>query len=486
MSRMQRSFYWHDYETFGIDPQRDRPAQFAGQRTDEQLDPVGEPLVVYCQPPDDYLPQPEACLITGITPQLARERGLPEAQFIARIHDELARPGTCALGYNTLRFDDEVTRNTLYRNLYDPYAREWQNGNSRWDLIDVTRLTRALRPAGIEWPDHPDGTPSFRLEDLTTANGIAHGAAHDALADVQATIALARLIRERQGKLFDYVYTHRDKRHLSAELNPAKAQPVVHVSARYPAARGCLAVVIPLAWHPVNRNAVIVYDLSVDPEPLLSLDAAAIRERLFTAAGELPEGSERIPLKLVHINKAPVIVPYPTLRAEDAERLGIDRTRCEANRARIAQGPPLTAKLQNVFETPEWEPHTDPDLMIYSGGFFNDADRARMERLRAATPEQLAGMAPSFDDPRLAEMLFRYRARNYPNSLTQAERARWQAWRVERLTSSADHGRSTLSAYRERLAALRLEEAQNEAHLAILDALDRYGEELSASLEETS
>lgn len=486
MIGMQRSFYWHDYETFGIDPQRDRPAQFAGLRTDEALRPIGDPLVVYCRPADDYLPQPEACLITGITPQLARERGLPEAEFIARIHDELAKPGTCALGYNTLRFDDEVTRNTLYRNLYDPYAREWQNGNSRWDLIDVTRLTRALRPAGIEWPDHADGTPSFRLEDLTAANGIEHGAAHDALADVQATIALARLIRKRQGKLFDYVYTHRDKRHLSAELDPARAKPVVHVSARYPATRGCLAVVIPLAWHPVNRNAVIVYDLSADPEALLTLDAGAIRERLFTTAEQRPEGSERIPLKLVHINKAPVIVPYATLRAEDAERLGIDRVQCEANHALIASGPPLTAKLHAVFETPDWEPHNDPDLMIYSGGFFNDADRARMDQIRVAAPEQLARMAPSFDDPRLPEMLFRYRARNYPNSLSATERTRWQAWRRERLLGSADQAESPLTAYRGQLAVLRSREAGNAAHLAIIDALETYCDELAATLPTTT
>ncbi len=479
---MKKTFYWHDYETFGTDPQRDRPAQFAGLRTDEALNPVGEPLVVYCRPADDYLPQPEACLITGITPQVARERGVPEAEFIARIHDELSRPGTCALGYNTLRFDDEVTRNTLYRNLFDPYAREWQHGNSRWDLIDVTRLTRALRPQGIQWPNHPDGTPSFRLEDLTAANGIEHGAAHDALADVHATLALAQLIRARQGKLFDYVYTHRDKRHLSTALNPAGAQPVVHVSSRYPASRGCLAVVMPLAWHPVNRNAVIVYDLSADPEPLLSLDAEAIRERVFTAADALPEGIERIPLKLVHVNKASVVVPYPTLRAEDAERLGIDRARCEAHRRALEQGPPLSAKLQAVFEAPEWEPHHDPDLMIYSGGFFSDADRARMERLRALTPTQLALSPAAFDDARLPEMLFRYRARNYPETLNEPDQARWQQWRRTRLLEGNDERLLTLPTYRAQLAALSQDPQRTPAQLALLDTLGRYADELEAGL----
>jgi len=108
------SFYWHDYETFGVDPQRDRAVQFAGIRTDFDFNIIGEPLVIYCKPADDTLPQPEACCVTGITPQLAAEKGKPEAEFIALIHEQMAQADTCTLGYNNLRFDDEVTRNLLY------------------------------------------------------------------------------------------------------------------------------------------------------------------------------------------------------------------------------------------------------------------------------------------------------------------------------------------------------------------------------------
>src|SRR5690554_3991737 len=181
------TFYWHDYETFGVDPARDRPVQFAGLRTDAQLNPIGEPLVIYARPADDYLPHPKACLVTGITPQEALAKGLPEREFIRLIHEELAQPGTCGVGYNSLRFDDEVTRYTLYRNFYDPYAREWQNGNSRWDIIDMLRAAYALRPEGIVWPQREDGLVSFKLEELTAANGISHEAAHGALSDVHAT-----------------------------------------------------------------------------------------------------------------------------------------------------------------------------------------------------------------------------------------------------------------------------------------------------------
>ncbi|MCP4042374.1 MAG: exodeoxyribonuclease I, partial [Gammaproteobacteria bacterium] len=241
----KKTMYWHDYETFGTDPMRDRPAQFAGIRTDEDLNIIGEPLVRFCRPAADMLPQPEACLVTGITPRIATDKGVSEAEFIGAVHRELALPGTCGVGYNTIRFDDEITRYALYRNFFDPYAREWQNGNSRWDIIDMARLTRALRPQGMEWPNYADGSPSFRLEDLTAVNGIHHEGAHDALADVHATIGLARLIRDRQPRLFEYIYRQRDKHSVTQKLNLAAKEAVLHVSSMYPREYGCTAIVVP-------------------------------------------------------------------------------------------------------------------------------------------------------------------------------------------------------------------------------------------------
>ena len=330
MSSSEPSYYWHDYETFGADPSRDRPVQFAGLRTDAELNPIGEPLVIYARPANDYLPHPEACLVTGITPQLALEKGMPECEFIARIHEELARPGTCGVGYNSVRFDDEVTRYTLYRNFYDPYAREWQNGNSRWDIIDMVRAAHALRPEGIEWPLREDGLPSFRLEDLTKANGIDHGAAHDALSDVEATIALARLIRQRQPRLYDYVNGHRDKKSALSMLHLDSLRPVLHVSGMFGAARDNIALITPLAAHPKNKNEIICYDLMVDPADLLGETPEELTRRLYTRADELPEGVQRPGIKSVHINKCPVLVTAKMADPATAERLGIDGARCRA------------------------------------------------------------------------------------------------------------------------------------------------------------
>lgn len=429
------SFYWYDYETFGADPRRDRPAQFAGIRTDAELNPVSAPRVLFCRPAPDFLPVPEACLITGITPQLALRKGIPEAEFIAAINDEFSVPGTCVVGYNNLRFDDEVTRHCLYRNLFDPYAREWRNGNSRWDLIDALRLTRALRPEGIQWPVDDAGRPSFKLELLTAANGIAHADAHDAVSDVQATIALARLLRDRQPRLFQFLLEHRGKRQATELLGLGTMQPVIHASEKFPAEKHCIAIVVALAAHPSNPNGVVTYDLSQDPEPLLTLDTDTLRGRLYTPAASLPEGIPRLSLKTVHLNRCPVLAPMKVLRPADVERLGLDLPRCREHLEGLRQAPDLAGKVREILAAePPGPPPSDPDLMLYAGPFLGDADRSTLERLRRLDPWELSRVKPAFVDPRLPEMLFRYRARNYPDTLDAGERARWEDFRRERFT----------------------------------------------------
>jgi len=468
--------YWHDYETFGVDPRRDAPVQFAGLRTDLDLNCVGDPLVVYCRPPLDRLPTPEACLVTGITPQWALAKGCREAEFIAAIHAELSKPGTCGVGYNTLRFDDEVTRNTLYRNFYDPYEREWKNGNSRWDIIDMVRLTAALRPEGIEWPLDDQGRPSFRLERLTQVNGISHSGAHDALADVQATLLLARLVKQRQPRLYDFIWRNRGKHEAAELLKFGRFEPVLHVSEKYPAERGCIAVVVALARHPTNQNEIAVFDLSADPTPLLALDAEEIRRRLFTRAADLPEGVTRIPVKTVHLNRCPVIVPLNTLRPVDAERLGLDLGVCRAHLDLLKPAQDLAAKLAAVFAKPTDRVEIDdPDLMIYSGGFFSNADKNKMTKLRGMSPAQLALAQLDFEDRRLPEMLFRYRARNWPETLSPEEQARWEQFRRESLTEKTARGGLVLPDYEERLAQLETQPGQGLKSQEILRQLREWG-----------
>jgi exodeoxyribonuclease-1 len=428
----QHTFLWHDYETFGIQVRRDRPAQFAAIRTDAELNEIGEPIMLYCQPAPDFLPDPQSCLITGITPQHCLEHGVPEYQFAATIERAFSEPGTIGVGYNTIRFDDEVTRFMFWRNLIDPYAREWQNNCGRWDLLDVVRTAYALRPEGIQWPTREDGSPSFRLEHLSKANGLLHEAAHDALSDVRATIGLARTIRNAQPRLFDFCLALHKKDRVTTEIGWPVARPFLHISGMFPSDRGCIALMWPLGVHPTNKNELIAWDLAHDPRELWSLDAATIRTRLFSKRDALPEGVTRLPVKSIHLNKSPMVINnMKTLSPETAKRWQFDLDLAMQHAEHAARGPDMAAIWQQVFKRdPEPTPDVDEDLY---GGFVGNNDRRLLTALRAMKPEQLATAHPGFEDQRLEELVFRYRARNFPQTLSDPDRERWEEHRVSRL-----------------------------------------------------
>lgn len=472
------TFLWHDYETFGANPRYDRPAQFAAIRTDMDLNEVGEPIMLYCQPAPDYLPSPESCLITGITPQQALEQGVPEDVFAREIEAAFSQPGTVGVGYNTIRFDDEVTRFLFWRNLIDPYAREWQNECSRWDLLDVVRMVYALRPDGIEWPVKEDGSPSFKLEDLARANGLGHEQAHDALSDVRATIALARLIKQKHPKLFEFAFALRKKDRVLHEMGlPAQqidARPFLHVSGMIRPERGCIAVMWPLAQHPTNKNEVICWDLNADPSELAAIDADTLRLRMFTRAADLPEGVTRLPIKSIHINKSPMVVRnLKTLSPEMAAKWGIDMNLCIEHAVKARALPDMSQLWKQVYSKLEGHGPNDVDQDLYNG-FIGPADRRRLNQLRELSPQELSVDRTGFDDARLQELVFRWRARNWPESLTEQEQERWQLHCMAVLLDGAG-GACTVEQLFAQIDALS-ETVEDERAEEILGALYDYAE----------
>lgn len=474
---MTNSIYWYDYETFGIDPKFDRLSQFAGVRTDEELNIISDPLTLYCKPANDCLPDPRACLITGITPQKALADGINEKEFISAIHHEFSTPGTCIAGYNNIRFDDEFTRNLLYRNFFNAYAHEWQHGNSRWDLIDTVRLTRALRPEGINWPEQ-DGRPSIRLELLTAENNIKHEAAHDAMSDVYATIAVAKLIREKQPRLYQYAYNIRRKGEVSQYINLRTHEAILHVSSRYSAERGAIAIVMPVCQHPVNKNGVIVYDLNIDPEEFFAVDVDEMAARLYTPSAELPEGVKRIPIKQIHLNKCPVIAPLKTLDENAADRLNIDIERCLRHRESILQNiVDFASRTSAIFQKNEFPENSDPDAQLYSGGFFNRDDTQRIDSIRRKQATELPALHYNFDDSRLEEMLFRYRARNWPENLTQEEVDKWNSYRHDKFNNPTSSHR-TMNQFLADIETLQQSPDITGSQLVILEDLLAYAKSI--------
>lgn len=474
------SILWYDYETFSADPATGRIAQFAAIRTNEQLEPVGEPIELFCKPSRDCLPDPVACLITGITPQQADARGLPEPEFADRVRDTLGAPGTCITGFNSIRFDDTYTRYLFYRNFIDPYAHEWQHGNTRWDLLDVARYTYALRPEGIEWPTREDGAPSFRLEHLTTANGLSHANAHDALADVRATLALARLIREKQPRLFDFAYAMRGKKAVGDFLLKEQGKPVLHTSGMFPAIFGHTTAVAVLGAHPRIANRVIVADLRQNPEQLLETPPELLLEWLFARGEDLPEGVERPAIKELHLNRAPLLAPFCVLDAAGAERLQLDLAACQRHFDFIQANREAFEALARGLYSAEPAPRPmDAEVALYQG-FVPDADRQRVAHVRAMSPSRLAEVQEALRDARLRELMFRYRARHVPSSLSAEEQTRWHDLLVSRLMHEEGGAGMWAGRFFASIEELRADPASTGREWHILDQVEGWGRGLLA------
>lgn len=477
LTKTEPTFFWHDYETSGLDKARDRPIQFAGQRTTLDLEPVGEPVMFYGSLPADVLPDPAACILTGISPNTCDREGLSDAAFAREVNRHLGHPATCGVGYNTLRFDDEFSRHLLYRNFYDPYEREWNNGNSRWDLIDLARACYAMRPEGIVWPER-DGAVSMRLEDLADANGLVKARAHDALSDVQTTIAFAKKIRDVHPELFHLYFSLRKKQNVLAGVDLVRRLPLFHVSGLYGKERGYASLVIPLAMHPLQPNVIITYDLMADPKPLLELSQEDLANHVFKAK-EL--GVERVPLTTVYTNRVPFLVPIPQAQGIDLKRLGLDKDRCSANWKILSGATEAARRAQAIYgrDMPSME-GVDAELALYAG-FPSENDKRLLAAVRQATPQELASGSFPFLDPRYTELLFRYRARNWPESLDSQERTRWDVFCQQQMAGTSSISARSSEAFLTTCRTLR-EDPSHADKTDFIDEVEAWGKSRIAAV----
>ncbi len=470
------TFFFYDYESFGINPAKDRPAQFAGIRTDENFNIIGEPVMLFCQQTNDYLPSPEAIMVTGILPQQCQQQGVPEYQFAEGILGEFSQPNTCILGYNNVRFDDEMTRYTFYRNLIAPYAYSYANGNSRWDLIDLVRACYALRPDGINWVYDDDGLPSFRLEQLTKANGIAHENAHDAMSDVYATIALMKLIKEKQPKLFSYFFQRRHKKAIAEMLDFSNLTPLVHVSGMFGNARSNISVIVPVVWDATNSNKALCIDLMGDIDAMLNRTPEKNHELLFTPKAELElQNIAPVPLKGVHVNKCPILAPLNVLRPQDAERLGIDLNRCLANLEKLKQHLSLrddVLTIQGDQQFTDTSAVENVETQLYNG-FFSYADQDHLTLLRETPVADWDKLNLKFSDPRIPALLFHYKARYFYKTLSRAEQLKWQKYRRAKIDAE-------IPAFEESFQQMCEQHSTDKQKLQLLQKLAEYAKKIVA------
>ncbi len=469
------TYYFYDLETSGINPRAQRIMQFAGQRTDENFKSVGEPDNWLIRLTEEVLPDPDAILITGITPQKTQEEGYSEAEFLQLFSQKVLQPDTVIVGFNNIRFDDEFMRSTLWRNFYDAYEWQWQDGRSRWDLLDVVRMVRALRPEGIEWPEDEAGNPTNRLELLTQVNGLDHANAHDALSDVQATISVAELLKSKQPQMYEYLFNVRDKKQVKELVNLEDRRPFVYTSGRYEAQYHKTTVAFPLA-EGRNKN-VIVYDLRYDPSAFVILTEDEIAKNIFANYEERrKEGFVRIPVKELQYNRSPAVAPLGVLTHHKGwERIQIDEALVEKHRNALLVYPEFAERVKKVFaRTRDFTPVKDPDFELYDG-FVDQADKQKMRVVRAATTEHVASISLEFHDRRLNAMLPRYKARNFMRSITADEREHWESYRHQRLLSGLP-GQLSIEQFARRLSELSQAKASDDHAQYLLQELQLYAE----------
>lgn len=432
---MTKTFFFYDLETSGLKANDARIMQFAGRRTTLALEPIGEPYNILIRLNDDTLPSPEALMVTGITPQQTVSEGISEAEFAKLLMEEIFTPDTITVGFNNVRFDDEFVRHLFWRTFRDPYEWSWRDGRSRWDMLDVVRITRALRPDGIEWPVDDKGNPTNRLELLTKVNNIEHLNAHDALSDVDALIAVTQLIKDRQPQLFDYLLKLRDKREVQSLVNLDDKKPFVYASGRYDNEFNKTTVAFPLT---TGRNGnVVVYDLRYDPTPFLDLSSDELESKLYAPYEERKKDDFiKLPIKELQYNRCPAVAPIGVLEQVDGwQKISLDLHTVEQHKKLLLQAPHFAENVRTLFEKARsYAISNEPEGQLYDG-FVGDKDRIRIESVRNATERELVDFHPAFDDERLNPLLLHYKGRNYPASLSEDESAEWEQWRAQRINA---------------------------------------------------
>lgn len=463
----KQTFFFYDLETSGLNPRHQRIMQFAGQRTDMELRPVGEPYNLLVKISEDILPEPQAILVTKTTPQKTLEEGISEPEFAKLLSEDIFTPGTVAVGFNTLRFDDEFIRHTLWRNFYDPYEWAYKDDRSRWDILDLVRMTRALRPDGIKWPVDAEDKPTNRLELLSEANGLTHDHAHDALSDVEATIGVARLIREKQSRLFDWLFSIRGKNEVHKIVNLDDPRPFVYSSGRYGRANNFTTVAFPIA--PGTRpSSLLVYDLRVDPSIFKDISADDITKQLQASYQERQAPDfKALPVKELVLNKCPAVAPIGVVDEKGWKRLGLTLQSVEENMKALHALPNFGQKVLAGFEgRPDYKKDQDVEGRLYDS-FISDADKIRMSAVRAADEKHLADFHPDFVDERFPELLLRYKARNFPKSLSKDDQDKWENYRRQKFTKMAPN-------YTTLLAQLSMEHATDKEALFLLEELQLW------------
>lgn len=473
------TFYFYDLETSSGSPRTGRIMQFAGQRTNEDLEPIGEPDNILVKLADDVIPEPEAVLVHGITPQKTVDEGITEAEMAEYFQTKIATPGTVFVGYNNLRFDDEFMRYLFYRTFYEPYEWHWKDDRSRWDLLDAMRMMRALRPEGLKWPMLKD-KPSVKLELMAKENGFIHENAHDALSDVIALIQLAKQFKESQPKLFNYLLSIRNKRDVAKLV--LSGEPFIYTSGRYSSEFEKTTVVHTVLKHP-RRDAAIVYDLRHDPTEWVDKSPDELVKHWSVRYGD---DTKPLPVKTMQFNHCPAVAPMSVLDDKSKKRIGYsdDFTKHKQILDENRQFVENLEKALDIMEDAQQSslPLDDNvDTQLYNG-FWGDRDRKMLIKIRQTDPDEYGDILSEINNKRLRAMLPLYKARNYPKKLTTDERKAWESRRRKLFLDGGEN--SKIAKFFGRLQTINKDRQLSQNDEYLLSELHLYVESILPEPEE--
>ncbi|HUY53227.1 MAG TPA: exodeoxyribonuclease I [Candidatus Dormibacteraeota bacterium] len=471
---MSESYFFYDLETSGLNPRESRIMQFAGQRTDYDLKLIGQPYNFLVKLANDSLPSPQAIMVTGITPQMTLSDGISEAEFLKIFNQQISVPGTTFVGYNNVRFDDEFIRFTNYRNFYDPYEWHYKDGRKRWDILDVIRMTRSLRPAGINWPTAEDDTPTNKLTDITGANNIAHQAAHDAMADVLALIEVAKLIKQQQPKLFNYLGTNMpNKNDIIKMLHDG--EPLVYTFGGYQAHPQKTTAIVFLA--DFEDGGILVYDLRHDPKFFTDMSVDKLK-----AVINREDDTISTPFFVIKPNKCPALAPLSVLDEASEINIDLDQTTINKHLASFKKyDHQLSDVALKIFKQLYSDRNFDSDSVdseLYDN-FFDRSDSAKLINIRDADPKLLSSNEHIFNDSRLNRLILLYKARNYPKYLNSEEITEYEGYRQKLLFAGGPNSR--LSKFAAELVMLEKDSSLSQDQRYLLEELKLYAESILPS-----
>ncbi|CAL4324385.1 exodeoxyribonuclease I [Buchnera aphidicola] len=456
------SFLFYDYETFGLHPALDKPAQFACIRTDSDFNVIQKPIVLYCYPPNDYLPNIQSVLTTHISPIHAYKIGMNEFFFSKKIFDIFNVCNTCIVGYNNIQFDDEVTRNIFYRNLLDSYSWCWKQNNSRWDVIKIILACYVLSPNNFEWPKNDFGNISFKLQDLTNVNNITHTNKHDALSDVYATVYLIKLIKKKKPELLNFLFKYRVKNNIKNLIDIQNRIPIIYISNIFGRLRNYTSCIIPIFWNMQNSNMLVFFDLYYNIEDLIEYMKHIANNNIDIYQ------LRKVGINFLYINRCPVLIPINFFSIKKLSCLGINSNIVLKKICLLYKNILLIEKINIFFTNFKYNyNNTNVDLGIYNN-FFSQKDHYLMKVIHNTEINKLNKKKFFFYDNRLKELFFRLRARNFPEILNIFEKKKWLLYRFKKFN------RNYINDYLMYLNKISLKYRYNNEKTFLLQEIKKY------------